>query len=71
VNGFIDHLYIRPGTASNYSATANLHILKIITASPKPFSSLLFLHQPFPSKGSGDCSASRPQFLFSQLPVQK
>jgi hypothetical protein len=47
VNGFIDHLYTPLEIASNCSATANLHTLKITTATTKPFSSLL-CHQPFP-----------------------
>jgi hypothetical protein len=40
-DGFIYHLYIPPGTTSNYSTTANLHNSQITTASAKPFSSLL------------------------------
>jgi hypothetical protein len=35
VNGFIDPLYTRLGSASNYSAIANLHTLKITTAHAK------------------------------------
>jgi hypothetical protein len=42
--GFIDHIYIPLRTTSNYSAIA------ISTAPAKPFSSLLHLHMPFPSK---------------------
>jgi hypothetical protein len=52
VNEFIDHLYTRPRTRSDYSATANLHNSQIITAPSKLFSSLLCLHQPFPGNGS-------------------
>jgi hypothetical protein len=37
------------GSTSNYSTTANLHNSQITTAPTKPFSSLLCLHQPFPS----------------------
>jgi hypothetical protein len=51
VNGFIDHLYTRLGTTSNYSATTNLDTLQITIAAAKPFSSLLCLHQPFPGNG--------------------
>jgi hypothetical protein len=51
MNGFVDHLYTRLETASNYSAIANLHVLQIATATAKPFSSLL-CHQPFPDNGS-------------------
>jgi hypothetical protein len=34
---FIDHLYTRLGTTSNYIATANLHNLQITTAPAKHF----------------------------------
>jgi hypothetical protein len=37
MNGFIDHLYIRLGNISKYSATANLHNSQIATAAAKPF----------------------------------
>jgi hypothetical protein len=37
VNGFIDHLYARLPTTSNYSATSNFHNSKITTAPAKPF----------------------------------
>jgi hypothetical protein len=50
VNGFIDHLYTRLGTTSNYGAIANLHNSQITIGPVKPFSSLLCLHQPFPGK---------------------
>jgi hypothetical protein len=42
VNGFIDYLYTRLGTTSNYSAIADLHILRITTAhaQPRVFSSV-------------------------------
>jgi hypothetical protein len=50
LNGFIDRLYIPLGTTNNYSAIAELHILKITTAPTKSFSSLLY-HQPFPGNG--------------------
>jgi hypothetical protein len=53
MNGFIDHLYTPLGITSNYSATANLHNLQIITSSAKPFSSLMCLQQPFPGNGFG------------------
>jgi hypothetical protein len=39
------------GITSNYSATANFHNSQIATAPTKPFSSLLFFHQPFPGYG--------------------
>jgi hypothetical protein len=41
VKGFIDHLYTRLGTISNYSATVNLHNLQITTAPANLFSSLV------------------------------
>jgi hypothetical protein len=57
----LTHLYTPLGTTSNYSAIANLHTLQITTAPVKPFSSLLYLQQLFPSNGfnSGHSSASR------------
>jgi hypothetical protein len=51
VNAFIDHLYTPLGITSNYSAIVNLHNTKITTAAAKTFSSLLWLHQPFPGNG--------------------
>jgi hypothetical protein len=44
-------LYTPLGTTRNYSAIANLHTLQITTASARPFSSLLCLHQPFSGNG--------------------
>jgi hypothetical protein len=37
VNGFIDHLYTRLGTTSNYIAIANLNTLQMTTVHAKPF----------------------------------
>jgi hypothetical protein len=51
VNGFIEHLYAPLGTMLNWSATANIHNSQIITTLTKPFSSLLWFQQPFPSNG--------------------
>jgi hypothetical protein len=34
-----------------YGAIINLHTLQITTAPAKPFSSLFYLHQPFPGNG--------------------
>jgi hypothetical protein len=51
VSGFVDHLHTPPGTTSNFSAIANLHNSQITTAPAKPFSSPLYLHQPFPRNG--------------------
>jgi hypothetical protein len=47
----VDYLHTPLGTTANYSATANLHNSQITTAPAKPFSSLLWLHQPFPNNG--------------------
>jgi hypothetical protein len=51
MNKFIDHLNTPLGTTSNYSAIANHHTLQNTTTPAKPFSSLLYLHQPFPGNG--------------------
>jgi hypothetical protein len=51
VTGFIDHLHTPLGTTSNYSAIGNLNTFQITTALAKPFSSLLYLHLPFPGNG--------------------
>jgi hypothetical protein len=48
---FIHNLYAPLRTTSIYSATTNLSNLQMTTATAKPFSSLLCLHQPFPSNG--------------------
>jgi hypothetical protein len=48
---FMANLYAPLRTTSNYSTTANLHNSQITTAPAKPFSSLVYLHQPFPSNG--------------------
>jgi hypothetical protein len=50
LNEFIDHLYTRLITTSNYSTTADFHSSQITTAPAKPFSSLLCFHQLFPGK---------------------
>jgi hypothetical protein len=44
-------LYTPLGTASNYSAIANLHTLEITVAPAKPFCSLQCLQQPSLSSG--------------------
>jgi hypothetical protein len=67
VNGFIDHLYTRLGTTSNYSAMTNLHNSHITTVTTKPFSSLLYLHQLF--SGSGFGSAKLNWTLFWLCPL--
>jgi hypothetical protein len=66
VNCFIDHLYTRPGTTSNYIATANLHNLQITTQSDKLFPSCcVFTSRSLATASkSGDSSASRARVLF-------
>jgi hypothetical protein len=60
VNGFIDHLYARLGTTSNYSVTANLHNSQITTAPGKPFSACCVFSGSSlaTASNSGDSSAS-------------
>jgi hypothetical protein len=59
VNGFLDHLYTRLGTASNYSAIADLHTLRITTAHAKPQSFILFPSRCLVTAlNNGDSSAS-------------
>jgi hypothetical protein len=72
VNGFIDHSHTRLGTRSSYSATDNLHNSQITTTLAKPFSSLLYLHQPFPDNGFQQWRSltSCAEVLSSQPPVQ-
>jgi hypothetical protein len=72
VNGFIDHLYTRIGTTSNYSATANLQNSQITTAPAKPFPACCVFtsHSPAKASNSGDVSALHAQVLSSQTPVR-
>jgi hypothetical protein len=72
VNGFIDHLYTRFGTTSNYSATANLHSSQITAAPAEPFPACCVFISRFlaAASNSGDSSASRSQVLSSQPPAQ-
>jgi hypothetical protein len=60
VNGFIDHLYTRLGTSSNYSAKANLHNSQITTAAAKHFPACyVFTRRSLiTASNSGDSSAS-------------
>jgi hypothetical protein len=62
-----ERIYWPLETTSNYSSIANLHTLQITTAPAMPFSSLLFLHQPFPGNGfnSEDSWASLVQVVFT------
>jgi hypothetical protein len=70
---FIDLLYTRLVSTSNYSATANFHNSQITTATAKPFTSLLCLRSRSlaTASNSGHSSASRDQVLSSQPPLQK
>jgi hypothetical protein len=66
-NGFIDHLYARPGTTSNYRATANLHSSQIIIAT----TCCVFTSRSLATaSNSGSSSTSRARFLPSQSRVQ-
>jgi hypothetical protein len=67
--GFIDHLYTRLGTTSNYSATANLHNLQI-RAKHFPACWLFTSRFLVTASNSGDSSASHAQVLYSHTPVQ-
>jgi hypothetical protein len=49
MTGFIDHLYTPFGSTGDYSAVASLYNSQITTAPAKLLSSLLCLHEPFPS----------------------
>jgi hypothetical protein len=51
VSGIVDYLHTQLEATGNYSVTANVHNSLITTAPAKPFSSPLFLHQPFPGSG--------------------
>jgi hypothetical protein len=57
---FIDHLYTKLETTSNYSATANLHTLQITTAHAKSFPACcVFTSRSLvTASNSGDSSAS-------------
>jgi hypothetical protein len=56
--GFIDHLYIRLGTTSNYSVTANLHNLQMTTAQAKSSRFALISIFLVTDLNNGDSSAS-------------
>jgi hypothetical protein len=72
VNGFIEHLTSRLGTASNYKAIAYLHTLQSTTATSKPFPVCCVLTSLSlaTASNSGDFSASRSQFLSSLTLIQ-
>jgi hypothetical protein len=70
-NGFIDHLYTKVETKSNYSATANLHNSQVTKAVAKPFSSCCaFSRFLAMTSNNGGSSASRAKVLSSQSPVR-
>jgi hypothetical protein len=71
VNGFIDYLYTRLGTTSNYSATANLHNSQITRAPVRPFPawSVFTSLSVATASNSGDSSASCTQVLSLQPPM--
>jgi hypothetical protein len=56
---FIDHLYTRLGTTSNYSAAANLHSSQITRAPAKPFPAFCaFNRRPLVTASNRDSSVS-------------
>jgi hypothetical protein len=66
------HLLKQLGTTSNYSTIANLHNSQITTALAKIFQvcCVVTSRSLASASNSGDPSASRPQSLSSQPPVQ-
>jgi hypothetical protein len=58
VTGFIDHLYTRLGTTSNYNAIADLHTLQITKAHAKSAQSAFSSHFLVTDLNNGDSSAS-------------
>jgi hypothetical protein len=58
VNGFIDHLYTRLVSASNYNTIADLHILQISRAYAKSFPSVFTSRFLITDHNNGDLSAS-------------
>jgi hypothetical protein len=69
--GFIDNLYIRLGTTSNYSATFNLHNSQMTTAHAKSFPACcVFTSRSLPTaSNNGHSSASRSYVPSSQTSV--
>jgi hypothetical protein len=69
---FIDHLYTRLGTASNYSTIGNLHNSQIIIAPAKHVLAcwVFTSRSKVTASDSGDSSASRAQVLSLQAPAQ-
>jgi hypothetical protein len=71
-NGFIDYLYTRLVSTSNYNATTDLYNSQITTAPAKPFPACYVFTSRFQAtaSNSGDSSASRPQVISSQPSLQ-
>jgi hypothetical protein len=71
-NGFMDHLYTRLGTTSNYRVTDDLHNSEITTAPAKTFPACcVFTNRSLETASNGGkSSASRAQVPSSQTPVQ-
>jgi hypothetical protein len=72
VNGFIEYLYTQHGTTSTYNATVELHTFHITTALAKQIRACsVFTSRSLTTASSnGNSSASRPQVLSSQPPMQ-
>jgi hypothetical protein len=70
--GCIHHLYTRPGTTSNHSATANLHNSQMTTAPAKPFTACcVFTKRSLATaSNSGDSSASALKSSLHSLPYK-
>jgi hypothetical protein len=70
--GFVDHLYTRLGTSSNYSATANLHALQMTTAHAKslPACCVFTSRSLVTATNSGGSSASALKFSLHSLPYK-
>jgi hypothetical protein len=67
------HTHTRLETTRNYSATAYLHNLQIITAPAKSFPACCVFtsHSQAMAFNSGDSSALRAQVVSSQPPIRK
>jgi hypothetical protein len=72
MNGFVDQLYTRLVSTSNYSATANLNNSEITTAPAEPFPAcFVFTSRSLATApNSGNSSFSRAQVLSSQTHVR-
>jgi hypothetical protein len=70
--GFIDHLYTRLVSTSNYSAITNLHNSQNTTEHTKPFPAccVFISHSLATVSNSVDSSTSRTQVLSSQTHIE-